>query len=164
MHIQEVAVACLALVPAATAFYPYERPTDKKSVLRHADDSTNTELGSSHTERRAPSFTLPLQRVRRDNKYNIVTATQPTQSNSAGVEKDGTDLSYMVSVTIGDSKEEYHMLLDSAASNTWVMGEECQTSACAAHNIFGNTDSKSLKVRNPFINTSVGIYADERTL
>ena len=36
--------------------------------------------------------------------------------DSVAVDQDGNDLSYMVAVTIGDSKEEYHLLLDSAAS------------------------------------------------
>ncbi|KAF2471599.1 acid protease [Lindgomyces ingoldianus] len=51
----------------------------------------------------------------------------------------------MVSVTFGDSKEEYHLLLDSAASNTWVMGQDCKSEACGAHNTFGEGDSTSLK-------------------
>jgi hypothetical protein len=52
----------------------------------------------------------------------------------------------MVAVTIGDSKEEYHLLLDSAASNTWVMGQDCKSEACGIHNTFGEADSSSLKV------------------
>lgn len=62
------------------------------------------------------------------------------------IDQDGNDLSYMVAVTIGDSKEEYHLLLDSAASNTWVMGADCKTDACATHETFGKEDSSTLKV------------------
>ncbi|KAF2642404.1 acid protease [Massarina eburnea CBS 473.64] len=51
----------------------------------------------------------------------------------------------MVAVTIGDSTEEYKLLLDSAASNTWVMGEGCSTEACGKHNTFGKGDSKTIK-------------------
>lgn len=63
------------------------------------------------------------------------------------IDQDGSDLSYMVAVTIGDSKEEYHLLLDSAASNTWVMGQDCTSEACGTHTTFGKGDSTSLKVR-----------------
>lgn len=63
------------------------------------------------------------------------------------IDQDGGDLSYMVAVKIGDSKEEYHLLLDSAASNTWVMGEDCKSEACRQHNTFGVGDSGTLKVR-----------------
>lgn len=62
------------------------------------------------------------------------------------IDQDGGDLSYMVAVTFGDSKEEYHLLLDSAASNTWVMGSDCKTDACGTHTTFGKEDSSSLKV------------------
>ncbi|KAF1960089.1 acid protease [Byssothecium circinans] len=51
----------------------------------------------------------------------------------------------MAAVTIGDSKEEYKLLLDSAASNTWVMSEDCSTEACGKHNLFGKSDSKTIK-------------------
>jgi hypothetical protein len=52
----------------------------------------------------------------------------------------------MVSVKIGESEEEYHLLLDSAASNTWVMGEGCKSEACGTHNTFGSGDSGTLEV------------------
>ena len=74
-------------------------------------------------------------------------SSDPTQKNSVAIDQDGDDKSYMVAVTIGDSKEEYHLLLDSAASNTWVMSEECKADACGTHNTFGTSDSSSLKVR-----------------
>jgi hypothetical protein len=51
----------------------------------------------------------------------------------------------MVAVTIGDSSDEYHMLLDSAASNTWVMGQDCESEACKTHATFGKGDSSTLK-------------------
>lgn len=63
------------------------------------------------------------------------------------VDQDGSDLSYMAAVTVGDSKEEYHLLLDSAASNTWVMGADCKTNACRTHTTLGKSDSSTLQVR-----------------
>lgn len=54
----------------------------------------------------------------------------------------------MVAVTLGDSKTEYNLLLDSAASNTWIMGQDCDSEACSMHNTFGEKDSSTLKVCN----------------
>jgi hypothetical protein len=146
MHITPGAwiAACLS-IRTATAFYPYEW-TD-------GDDSTGkvrrTLRGSREpsTEQRR-SITLPLRRVQRprDNIYNILNSNDPKQENSVAIDQDGNDLSYMVAVTVGDSKEEYHLLLDSAASNTWIMGEDCKTDACGTHALFGKGDSSTLQV------------------
>ena len=38
------------------------------------------------------------------------------------------------------------MLLDTGAANTWVMGSNCTTSACLAHDTFGSQDSSTLHV------------------
>lgn len=84
----------------------------------------------------------------RQNAYNIVNSKDPTQENSVAIDQDGNNLSYMVAVTFGDSKEEYHLLLDSAASDTWVMGQDCKSDACSTHTLFGSGDSSTLKVRN----------------
>lgn len=92
---------------------------------------------------------MPLRRVPRDNTYNILNSNDPKQKNSVAVDQDGSDLSYMAAVTIGSSKEEYHLLLDSAASNTWVMGQDCKAEACGKHNTFGKGDSDTLKVFYP---------------
>ena len=141
--------ACLSIttLPLVCAFYPYkpkygDETSDEKSqrrALLHTSEGAHAE----HT-----AITLPLRRVptRRDNKYTIVKSKEPTQKNSAAIDQDGPDWSYMVGVTIGSSTEEYHLLLDSAASNTWVMGQECKTAACGTHNTFGDQDSSSLKV------------------
>jgi hypothetical protein len=133
-----------ALWPTATAFYPYQ----------YDDGSTTTTSSrrSTRLQRTASrSITLPLRHVpsslrSRQNTYNIANSKDPTQDNSVAIDQDGSDLSYMVAVTIGDSKEEYHLLLDSAASNTWIMGQDCKSEACGTHNTFGQADSGSLKV------------------
>lgn len=77
----------------------------------------------------------------------MVDSHSPTQENSVAIDQDGGDISYMVAVTLGDtSKEEYHLLLDSAARNTWVMGEACSSDVCKMHNTFGAGDSGTLEV------------------
>lgn len=138
-----------ALFPTTTAFYPYS----------YGDDSTSSSSPDSRLRRtpqpsndhaNARSITLPIRRVpalaSRDNAYNIVNSKDPSQENSVAIDQDGADLSYMVAVRFGDSTEEYHLLLDSAASNTWVMGQECTSTACKTHNTFGTGDSSTLKV------------------
>jgi hypothetical protein len=151
MHIQpSVYTAWLALssISTVTAFYPYQP--------QYGDDDgkPNARRASEPAIERPQSITLPIRRarvpLRRDNIYNIVNSNDPTQKNSVAIDQDGNDLSYMVAVTIGDSKEEYHLLLDSAASNTWVMGQDCKSDACGTHNTFGNGDSSTLKVGNKF--------------
>lgn len=140
------AVACLSLLPVVSAFYPYtpvyseiHSRKDFHRSVRRAEGTPNTRDGSvSLSIRRTPT--------RRANNYNIIRSQPPTQSNSAAIDQDGTDFSYMVTVTFGSSSEEYHMLLDSAASNTWVMGGDCVSDVCNAHNTFGNGDSTSLTI------------------
>lgn len=149
-----VLAICLYLhfyIHTATAFYPYtphygSESSDSTSNQRRVPALSSP---SPSPKTQARSFTLPLRRVsvRRDNNFKIVVSSDPSQENSVAIDQDGDDLSYMVAVTIGDSEEEYHLLLDSAASNTWVMGEGCESEACRTHNVFGEGDSGSLEVR-----------------
>lgn len=140
-----------ALLPTTTAFYPYHYGDD--STTSNSRRTTSSPASSNTLPR---SITLPIRRVptasslrARQNAYNIVNSNDPKQAKSVAIDQDGGDLSYMVAVTIGDSKEEYHLLLDSAASNTWVMGQDCTSDACKLHNTFGKGDSSSLKVSLP---------------
>lgn len=150
-------VALSALLPSACAFYPYQ----------YNDDNTQTGTDrlrrtTTNDDTRSNAVTLPIRRVARphlktrQNAYNIINSKDPTQEDSVAIDQDGNDLSYMVAVTLGDSKEEYHLLLDSAASNTWVMGADCQTDACKAHNTFGAGDSSSLKTTSDAFSITYG--------
>jgi hypothetical protein len=148
MHISFSAWLVLpaALLPTATAFYPYEYSDSSSS-----GSTTRRTIPSSNTQPKTLSF--PLRRARtplrsRQNVYNIVHSKDPVQKNSVAVDQDGMDISYMVAVTFGDSKEEYSLLLDSAASNTWIMAQDCNNEACATHTTFGKGDSSTLKVRH----------------
>lgn len=79
--------------------------------------------------------------VKRTNTYSIVTAATPTQTNSAGIDQDGTDFSYFVQAFLGSNKTARHLLLDTGTSTTWVMGTSCKSSPCLDHNTFGPADS-----------------------
>lgn len=132
----------------ASAFYPYQPNYGSD------ESAAKVRRSVSPSASRVKSVTWPLRRasVRRDNIYRIIKSKEPSQENSVAIDQDanadgvGYDRSYMVGITIGDSKEEYHLLLDSAASNTWLMGAACDTKACGTHALFGNEDSSSLKV------------------
>jgi hypothetical protein len=133
-----------SLILRVTAFYPYHFGDDNPSS--HPRRTVNQDSVSN-----AHSITLPLRRVptslrARQNAYSIINSNDPKQVNSVAIDQDGADLSYCVAVTIGDSKEEYYMLLDSAASNTWIMAQDCATEACKTHTLLGKGDSTSLKV------------------
>ena len=66
--------------------------------------------------------------------------------NAMAIDEDGQDFSYFSSVKFGSKGKELWMLLDTGAANTWVMGSNCTTSACLAHDTFGSQDSSSLHV------------------
>jgi hypothetical protein len=139
-----------AILPTTTAFYPYHYSVSKTSTSSRSHRTAPSPSHAGNTR----SVTLPLRRARtplraRQNVYNIVNSNNPSQENSVAIDQDGSDLSYMVAVTIGDSSDEYHMLLDSAASNTWVMGQDCESEACKTHATFGKGDSSTLRVSYP---------------
>lgn len=114
------------------AFYPYSissiPPTHERRQLR-----------------------FPLKAIKRASSHPISKGNTPTLSNSAAINQDGSDMSYMIEVQFGASKKPLNLLLDSAAVNTWVMGASCTTDACTSHNTYGPSDSSTLQAgSNPF--------------
>lgn len=127
----------LLLVAPCLAFYPYhfnaaERSASNAPRLRRSPHS--------------PNLRFPLRAVKRSNSFSISKANPPAQANSAGVDQDGSDLSYMVEVQFGLGKKTLSLLLDSAAVNTWIMSSSCTTDACTTHNTYGSSDSSTLQV------------------
>lgn len=72
------------------------------------------------------------------------------------IDEDGQDLSYFSKVKFGSKGKDMWMLLDTGAANTWVMGSNCTTSACLAHNTFGSQDSSTLHVTTTAWSVSYG--------
>ncbi|KAI1487939.1 aspartic peptidase domain-containing protein [Biscogniauxia mediterranea] len=89
------------------------------------------------------TFKLVQNGPDRDNDYTVLNAVEPTVSNSAGIDQDGTDYSYFVEAKLGSDGKPLYMLLDTGASTTWVMGSGCTSAACKSHNSFGPSDSKT---------------------
>ena len=150
----EVWTATISLLPCVSAFYPYHYGDSGPG--NHARRRAVPPTPTPDARRPRIPLTLPLRRTvlsSRQNKYTIVDNSDPEQENSVAVDQDGKDLSYMVAVTLGSNKEEYHLLLDSAASNTWIMGNDCDTDACQEHNTFGKGDSDTLQVRTDVLSS-----------
>jgi hypothetical protein len=57
--------------------------------------------------------------------------------------QDGTDYSYFIQVGVGSSEKPMYMLFDTGAGTTWLMGSDCKSEACAMHNLFAPSDSKT---------------------
>ena len=80
----------------------------------------------------------------------------PTQANSLAIDQDGTDYSYFSGINFGSSDETLWMLMDTGATNTWVMGSDCTSDACSTHNTFGVDNSDTLKVSQKTFSLSYG--------
>ncbi|KAF2759630.1 acid protease [Pseudovirgaria hyperparasitica] len=160
-----LAYACLLLLlPQATAFYLYTPKAwgDFATQRRPAKGSRSIPASSISTPERA--INLPLRRHRvarrplrlRDSAYDITSAPRPTQTNSVGIDQDGTDYTYMASMQFGTSQTEYHMLLDTAASNTWVMSSDCKSDVCGFHNTLGKDSSSTLQTTDAQFSVAYG--------
>ena len=86
----------------------------------------------------------------------MVTAATPTASNAVGIDQDGTDFSYFIQAEFGSAKTPMLMLLDTGAGTTWVMGSDCDSSACTMHSSFGPADSKTLKESDDHFSIAYG--------
>jgi Eukaryotic aspartyl protease len=140
MRFCAVAPAVACLVQLSSAFYPFEFPnTIPVPGLRPR---------VAAPAKAARGFSVPLRKipVKRENLFHIVYANSPAQANSVGLNQDGNDYSYMISLQFGSTKKNMNVLLDSAAVNTWVVSSNCTTAVCAIHNTFGLEDSTSLQV------------------
>ena len=140
-------IPAIILISECSAFYPYHQPSP----------SDLSSLQSSPSRRHARSvdnngISIPLQRLpskaKRNNAFSVVTAHIPTQTDSLAIDQDGDDISYFAAFTVGTSSKTFYLLLDSAASNTWIMSSTCTTQACAVHNTLGPSDSTSLQINS----------------
>lgn len=94
--------------------------------------------------------------MKRANVFPIVRAQTPKEETALGVHQDGTDHSYMCAFKVGSSNKEFHLLLDSAASNTWLMGGQCTTRACLVHTTLATRDSATLETQSGTFSVTYG--------
>ena len=146
MRLLQVACSLACYIHCSSAFYPYRQvfPTDPETP---STPSSRRDLG--HSLGHGKHVRAPLRRLltKRKNGFKIIQAAAPKQANSAGIDQDGTDFSYFCAFQFGTNKETFYLLIDTAASNTWVMSSDCTTDACNSHTTFGPADSTSLVVR-----------------
>ncbi|KAE9981791.1 hypothetical protein EG328_011383 [Venturia inaequalis] len=173
-----IPLSLATLAQLSAAFYPYARPVDTHSSTRDLSQHRRSP-SSSHSSTSAETDGAPnaspesihqpqdtdngpirifLQRrpAKRQNKFNVLVADTPIQKNSAAVHQDGTDFSYFGSFQFGKNSKTLYLLLDSAASNTWVMSSDCTTDACGIHTTFGQSDSPSLQVSSNTFSVAYG--------
>jgi hypothetical protein len=125
-----------------------QNPDSPRNVERLADGLRRK------YQRVAPSEITKLEDenvVKRGNTHSIVSAAVPSQTNSAGIDQDGTDFSYFAQVQLGSTNKPVYLLLDTGAGTTWVMGPSCTSDPCKTHDSFGSSDSKTFKdLSTPF--------------
>jgi hypothetical protein len=105
-----------------------------------------------------------VEKRRGTNTYSVQTAANPAQTNSAGINQDGTDFSYFAQVQFGSANTPLYMLLDTGASTTWVMGPSCGSDACKSHDSFGAADSKTFKTTTDPFSVAYGAGSVSGTL
>jgi hypothetical protein len=145
----------VSLLPVLLVWYMANEPL-KASVPRDVQIARLVERLTRKYSRKTRKQARGASLTERDNTYKVQTAADPSQTNSAGVDQDGTDYSYFAEVAFGDKDTPLYMLLDTGAGTTWVMGPDCTSAACKTHNSFGAKDSSTLKVAKGTMNLQYG--------
>ncbi|KAH8685622.1 aspartic peptidase domain-containing protein [Tricladium varicosporioides] len=106
-------------------------------------------LRRKYESRRSPEIPVEVPERRglaaRAGAFPTVTAATPTQTNSAGIDQDGTDFSYFTQVLVGSANTPMSLLLDTGAGTSWVMGSTCTSDPCKTHATYTTTNSKTVK-------------------
>ncbi|KAH6674497.1 aspartic peptidase domain-containing protein, partial [Halenospora varia] len=106
-------------------------------------------LRRKYESRRSPENPVEVPERRglaaRAGAFPTVTAATPTQTNSAGIDQDGTDFSYFTQVLVGSANTPMSLLLDTGAGTSWVMGSTCTSDPCKSHTTYTSTGSKTVK-------------------
>ncbi|KAF5596880.1 hypothetical protein FPCIR_3872 [Fusarium pseudocircinatum] len=177
-------LAQLALASSAHAFFPYSPSwrvdVGQKRMARSPKSVGNGGGVRMDIKQRSPQASQPITEraaheaarliakhaggsipdtstlLKRDNKYDVMEATESTKKHTQGVDQDGTDYSYFIEVEVGSKKKTMYMLIDTGAGSSWVMGTSCSSKACEMHNTFGEGDSDSLEVSKSDFNIAYG--------
>ncbi|KAK3952183.1 aspartic peptidase domain-containing protein [Pseudoneurospora amorphoporcata] len=146
-------------------------------VQRNADPNESLEAGAARAARDARRIayrfaTLDNPRVAakrsrlatRTNTYSVVEPERTERKDSAGIYHDPSDYAYFAKVQFGSSKKPLYMLLDTGSSTAWIMGSTCKSDACLYHDLFGVSDSKTLKLQSKEFRLAYGTGAVAGTL
>ncbi|OJD10915.1 hypothetical protein AJ78_08196 [Emergomyces pasteurianus Ep9510] len=153
------------------AFFPYNpantntknngmlRPDSSGTVdlkKRFYSYSPSTIIGKGSPQRDVKgSVKLDIIKVpgkaRRQNSFNVFHADPTTVPHSLPISSDGFDYSYFSVIHFGSKRQPMWMLIDTGASNTWLISSNCTLEPCKMHNTFGSEDSDSLSMTDiPF--------------
>jgi cathepsin D len=147
MHTRWTSLPLLAT--CVSAFYPYHQDSETKNKRFYP-------LAPERPSDDQDVYTIDVRRVRRQNAFNIVESTDPTQPHSLAVHQDGQDYSYLSTLGFGSKGQEMHMLIDTGSTNTWVFGSDCKSAACSIHNTFGKDDSSTLTTNSKTFQLAYG--------
>ncbi|TQS37699.1 hypothetical protein Golomagni_01817 [Golovinomyces magnicellulatus] len=87
---------------------------------------------------------------------SIIPPIPPNRPLSAGIYQDGNDYCYFAEVFLGSEKSLMYMLLDTGASLSWVMGEDCTNPICKSRNTFGAQNSSTFEASDVKFSISYG--------
>jgi len=74
-------------------------------------------------------------------RLGVTAANSPTANNSLGLDIEGTDVSYLASIKIGNPPRNFSILMDSGSADFWVGSETCTD--CGNHVLLGSESSTS---------------------
>ena len=144
MHPLLYLLATLALADHAVAFVPYKHAVRSGSGLHSFDRRSTGAIKKSGQLRLIERKTHP----KRENNFDINIANTPSQPNSIGINYDEAGDLYFSVAKFGTSDEVYQLLVDTGATESWVMGSSCEAEVCSLHTTLGPEDSTTLKVRH----------------
>lgn len=81
-----------------------------------------------------------------------------------GIDQDGSDISYFVQASIGSTGTEVYLLCDTGAGATWVMGSDCDSTACGQHTTWTPSDSTTYKTTGESFSIAYGTGSVEGAL
>ena len=156
MHVKLLLVIS-GLAQHAFAFIPYKHKTnvglDRENVDHHSVRRSN----------RLRPFEQKAH-VKRENDFNIDIASTPSQPNSVGINYDEAGDLYFVAAKFGTSDKVYQLLIDTGATESWIMGSSCEAKACSLHTTLGPKDSTTLKACQMAMLLNIILLTNQRFL
>jgi len=92
--------------------------------------------------------------VSKSQRLSVTQADSPTANNSLGLDIEGSDVSYLATLQLGNPPRDFSILMDSGSADFWVGSENCTSTTgggCGDHVFLGSQSSSSfVDSGNPF--------------
>ncbi|ODH23961.1 hypothetical protein ACO22_05357 [Paracoccidioides brasiliensis] len=148
-------VALLSM--GVAAFYPCEYtthgmlPNSQSTKVDLKERFFPYVLSEKNKDDVKPALKLDIMKARRQNNFEAFGGDPTTVPHSLPINTDGYDFSYFSTMHFGSNQQPMWMLIDTGASNTWLVGSNCIADPCKIHNSFGSEDSNTLSITDiPF--------------